>query len=311
MMKRMIAAAAALLLAAGAEASGLRTPFGEVVVRNLKIGQTYSLYKLVNLPLRVINTGDADVDLSIETIESTSDTLRAGYEALPNVEWIKVETSSFTLGPNREASSDLILSIPNDPKLLGRRFEGHIWSHTRSLHGTYGVGIISRLMLHIDSTPPTEDELKKKFVDERVANLDFTVLPSENDIGIIPLARDIDLRKEKKVAIKLINPNDRALNFRVRSIPVWESLIAPPDGYEGAFNPQWLTPQKSVVEVEGNSIADTSLTLNVPDEPRVRGKKLFFIVSIEVLEQKIPTRVYYRLRATMPDPEKGALPKNK
>src|SRR5476651_1849643 len=74
------AAAAALIALSALPAqatSGLRSPLGEVVIRHLKIGQTYSMYKLMNLPLRVVNTGDEDVDLHIETVAVTD--LLPGY----------------------------------------------------------------------------------------------------------------------------------------------------------------------------------------------------------------------------------------
>src|SRR4051812_36407224 len=94
MMRRltMIAAwTAALAAAVPVSGAGLRTPFGEVVVRNLKIGQTYSLYKLVNLPLRVVNTGDAPVELLVDVIPVSTDSLRAGYERAGEG-WVKAET---------------------------------------------------------------------------------------------------------------------------------------------------------------------------------------------------------------------------
>ena len=285
---------------------GLRTPFGEVIVRNLKIGQTYSLYKLVNLPLRLVNTGDSPLDLRIDTIQTPSSEVKVGYDAIPSTGWVRVDRSSMTIGPNREGTTDVIISIPNDASLLGRRFQADIWSRTVGGRGTYGVGLQSRLLLQIDSTPPTEEELRKKYVDERVADLDFTVLPMDGAVGAVPLGRKVDLRRERKMSIKLINPNDRPLNFRVRSIPVWESLITPSDGFEAAYNPQWLTPDGGVVKVGGNSIAETSLTLNIPDEPRNRGKKFLFVVSFDVLEQKIPTHVYYRLMVTTAAPEPSA-----
>lgn len=286
--------AAALLSTSPAPvmASGLRTPFGEVIVRNLKIGQTYSMHKLLNLPLRVVNTGDEIVDLRIETILSPA--LNPGYEQIPSLDWVRVESGTFTVRPNREAVTDLIVTIPNDPALLGRRFQADIWSHTVDPRAIL-VGLGSRLLMHIDSTPPTEAELKKKFVDETVANLDFTIMPLSGGASEFPLGRTVDLRKEYKIAIKLVNPNDRALNFRVRSIPVWEGLITLPAGYEEAFDPRWLTPEKDVVKVEGNSITQTSLRLNIPDKPEFRGKRLFFLVGFEVLEQKISSRVFYRL----------------
>lgn len=295
-MTRNLMTAALMMLAMNAgAAAGLRTPFGEVVVKNIKIGQTYSLYKLLNLPLRVVNTGSEETDLAIETILLPAHDMRPNYEPLGSSDWVKVAQSSFTVGPNREAATDLIISIPNDPSLLGRRFEADIYSHTVSRHGVYAVALLSRLMIHVDSTPPTEEELKKKFVDETIANLDFTVIPINHEVRDIPLGRPVDLRKQSKVSIKLINPNERTLNFRVRSIPSWESTIRPPEGFEDPADSKWLKPEKEIVKVDGNSIGETTLILNLPDEERNRNKGLFFIVSFEVLEQKISTRVYYRL----------------
>jgi hypothetical protein len=295
----VLAVLALALSAVCAQANmGLRTPFGEVVVRNLKIGQTYSLYKLVNMPLRLVNTGDQSVDVEVLTIKSPPSEVKIGYDAIPSTDWVRVETASMTVAPNREVASDVIISIPNDPALLGRRFEADILSHTIPGRSAYAVGLQSKLLMQIDSTPPTEEELKKKFVDERVADLDFTILPLDGAVSDVPLGRSVDLRRERKIAIKLINPNDRTLNFRVRSIPVWESVIVPPEGFEGAYNPQWLKPESDVVKVDGNSIRETSLTLNIPDEERNRGKRFLFIASFDLLEQKISTHVYYRLLVT-------------
>jgi hypothetical protein len=283
------------MLATMAHSAGLRTPFGEVIVRNVKIGQTYSLYKLLNLPMRVINTGNEETDIAIEVIHVSTSELRKGYEQIGSTDWVRLERSSFTVGPSREAVTDVIINLPNDPALLGRRFEADIFSRTISIRGMYVVGLQSKLLMHVDSTPPTEEELKKKFVDENLANLDFTVIPVNSHVTGIPIGQAVDLRKEKKINIKLINPNERDLNFRVRSVPHWESMIQLPDGYEAPSDPKWLVPEKDVVKVEGNSIGETSMTLTIPKEDQYRAKKFFFILSFEVLEQKIPTHVYYRL----------------
>ncbi|MDE2144074.1 MAG: hypothetical protein KGJ84_16820 [Elusimicrobia bacterium] len=288
----LLTAAALLAGFARAEASGLRTPLGEVIIRNLKIGQTYSMYKLLNLPMRVVNTGDDNIDLKISTVRPTR--LNDGYEEVPSLDWVHVEQSTFTVAPNREAMTDLVIAIPNDPALMGRRFQADIWTHSTDPRALQ-VGLQSHIMLQIDSTPPTEEELKKKFVNEQLANLDFTVLPINATAADIPLGRAVDLRKERKISIKIVNPNDQALNFRARSIPVWESVITPPAGFEDAPNAQWLRPDKEILKVDGNSIADMGLTLEIPDKPVYRGRHFLFLVTFEVLEQKIPTRIYYRL----------------
>lgn len=307
-MKRILTAAVFLALTASAHArAGLRTPFGEVVVKNIKIGQTYSLYKLLNLPMRVVNTGSEEVDLQMEMVRISTAEMRPNYEVLGSSDWVRLAQSTFTVGADHEAVSDLIISIPNEPALLGRRFEADIYSHTVAQHGVYAVALLSRLLIHVDSVPPTEEELKKKFVDETIANLDFTVIPINAAVQDIAVGREVSLRKERQIVIKVINPNERALSFRVHSMPSWESTIRPPEGFEDPVDPKWLKPETETVKVEGNSIGMTSLTLNIPENPAYRGKNYFFIVSFEILEQKIPARVYYRLLVgTESAPKTGA-----
>lgn len=301
-MRVMFAAiAAALAAAAPASGAGLKTQFGEVIVKGLKIGRTYSMHKLVNLPLRLVNTGDAEVEVVISAIQPSKDVLRDGYDVIPSTSWVKLDAEQLVIGPSREGATDISISIPNDPALLGRRLQVDFWSRTRDLMSPVAVGLQSHLLLHIDSTPPTEEELKAKYVDETLANLDFTVSPTSTDIGTVPLGREFDLRKERKISLKLINPNDMALNFRVRAIPVWESLAVPPAGTEAALDAGWLKPGKEIVKVEGNSIGEVPLTILIPDEERTRGKRFLLLLGVEVLEQKISTKVYSKIFVTTAD----------
>lgn len=290
--------AALCVLGGAAEAAGLRTKFGEVVLRGLKIGQTYSLERLINLPLRLLNTGEETVDLKIDVIAITTASTKAGYDPIPDISWIKLSKQEFTLEPNHEAVTDVVVSLPNDPSLLGRRFEADIWSRTQSKFQMFAVGVQSRLLIHIDSTPPTEEELKKKFVDRRIADLDFTLLPAAGTAEGVPLGVDYNLKKERKLSIKLINPNDVKINFRIRSVPNWEALLAIPAGYEDAYDPRWLKFAAEIIEVEGNSIKETGMILHIPDEDRYRGKAFLFPVAVDVLEQEISARVYYKLLVT-------------
>jgi hypothetical protein len=304
--KIILASLAAVLAAAPARAgAGLKTQFGDVVVKGLKIGQTYSLSKLVNLPLRLVNTGDSEVEVVITPIIPSAAVLRDGYEPVPSADWVRVESSSLLIGANREGATDVIVSIPNDPKLLGKRIQADIWSHTRDPMAPVAVGIQSHLLIHVDSEPPTEDELKKKFVDETLANLDFSVMPMSVDLGVLPAGKAHELRKERKLALKLINPNDHAVTFRVKPLPVWESLILPPPGTAAALDANWLKPAKEVVKVEASSIGEVSLTLTVPDDAKTRGRRFMLLLAVEVLEQKIPTKVYSKYFVTVPATEKA------
>src|SRR5689334_20051382 len=100
---------------------GLRTKFAEVSVENLKIGQTVSMAEVVNLPLRVMNTGKDPVDLVVDVIPGNDGEVKKGFERIPDTSWIKLQQSTFTVPPGLEAVTDVIISIPNDKSLLGRR----------------------------------------------------------------------------------------------------------------------------------------------------------------------------------------------
>jgi hypothetical protein len=295
---RLVVLAAVLssfcLPAAAQQTAGLRTKFGQVRVRGLKIGQTYSMDELLKLPMRLVNTGSQTVDLVIDTIPVTGAT-EPGYEPMPGESWVKIDKREFTVDAGHEAVTDLIISIPNDPKLLGRRFEARIWSKTIPKSGQYAAGLISKLLIEVSSVPPTEDELKKKFVDRQIANMDFTLFPTEGIADDVPLGVDFDLKKERKLSIKLVNPNDAALHFRIRPEPVWESLLTVPSAFREPVDFNWVRPSTDTVVVGGNTIKDTALIINIPDDVQYRGQSFFFGIAVEILEQEIPARAYYKL----------------
>ncbi len=292
----LLALALTALAYKNAQASiGMRTPFGEVAVKNLQIGLTYSLTKLINLPLRLINEGDKPINIESEVIPVPKGGLKKGFERIPDSSWVKLAKHHFTVQPLHEAVSDVIISIPNDPKLLGRKFQVDIWSRSVGKHGMYQTGLESRLLLFINSTPPTEKQLKEKFVNKKLSNLNFDLFPSAGVAKDVPLGKDFDLMKERHLSIKIVNPNDQKLNFQLRSIANWEVELPLPPGVQDAPDPKWVRPAKEIISVAPNMIKETPLIVHIPDLPEYRGKAFFFVISADILEQDIPTHVYYQL----------------
>jgi len=80
-------------------------------------------------------------------------------------------------------------------------------------------------------------------------------------------------------------------------------LLTLPDGYEAASHFDWVRPSTDTVTVDGNSIKDTALIINIPDRDEYRGKGYGFVIAVEILEQEISARVYYKLLLkTQPKP---------
>ncbi len=299
---QLLTLAALLGLAAlPASAGGLRTPFGEVVVRNLKIGQTYSLQKMINLPYRVVNTGEDQVDLMIDVIRLDTSTLKDGYEPLPDLSWVTLSTRSFTVQPNEEVATDVVVSIPDDEKYMGHRYQANIWARTRDRSSIVAVGMMSKLLIAVSSKRATVEEQKYKPSDHQLANLDFTLFPSVGKIPDFPVGREVDLAKEYKVSIKLVNPNDQAMTFKIVSEPNWETLLGRPNGFEDAWDPKWLRPAVDEVEVPGNSLKDVPLFLHLPQSDAYYGRHFFFPVSVTPVGTDIPTRVFYKLLVGVQD----------
>ena len=133
---------------ANLHAAGLSTGFSEVTLEDLEIGKAYSTKEVALLPLVVVNTGEESVDLKVEVLQSQVPELKEGYMPLPALSWIKLEKADFlNIKPNETAITDIIVSIPNDEKYLGKQYQVFIWSHTTGTK--IGVGLKSKLLLKI------------------------------------------------------------------------------------------------------------------------------------------------------------------
>jgi len=158
------------------EAGGLSTQLGEAVIENLQIGQTYNLQQLANLRLIVTNTSDYGVDLKMDILFPDSSELKKGAEPIPDTSWMKLSQSLFKLGPNEKATSDIIISIPDEDQYLGKKYQVTIWSHTLAGSGpgmflTYGLK--TRIIFTTDTVKATKNEI----VTSSDASVNFSLKP--------------------------------------------------------------------------------------------------------------------------------------
>ena len=125
---------------------GLSTTFGQVKVDNIRIGQNYSMEKDANVPLVIKNTSDIELALKIDVLKPKENELIEEYEAIPDTNWVTLEQDSFVLPPKTEISTDVIISIPDEERYKGKRYQVYIWSHTT---GSIAIGLKSKLLISI------------------------------------------------------------------------------------------------------------------------------------------------------------------
>lgn len=275
--------------------AGLSTQAGEVLIENLKIGQTYNTRELVDLPLRVRNNGNETVDLEMKLHLPPENEVRRGYEPIPDISWVKLSKDFFTVGPGESAVADVIISIPDDEKYFNKRYQFNIWSHTLPGGKFIALGVDSRFLFTIVNV--RADITEERYM-ELIGDINFSLLPHRLHINNLKLGKKYDIEKLTGVSFKLINPNERKFTYKMTSLDTKKALVNVTGGWEDCPDPSFLTFDKSEFTVGANEIKKIRVYLEFPDKKEYKGKKYLFIIYTEILGQPIEFGVYNNLYVT-------------
>lgn len=281
-----------------AKAGGLSTQLGEVVIENLQIGQTYNLKQLANLRLIVTNTSDYSVDLRMDVLLPDSVELKNGAEPIPNISWVKLSQNLFKLDPNEKASSDIILSIPDDDQYLGEKYQVTIWSHTLGGSGR-GMFLAYGLKTRIIFTTDTVRATKGQVITSSDASVNFTLKPEEIFLDNVELGKLYDVEKNTGLALKITNPTRQKQTFKLQSLTVSNSVATLTKEYLDAPDASFLKFSDSSFVLPPKGTKTIKMYLKFPPENEFSGKKYMFVVHVFTVDQKVSTGVYSRLYASI------------
>jgi hypothetical protein len=278
-------------------AGGIRTDFGDVLIEILGIGQTYNLRDLAGTPLKVTNTGASTINLVLD-VQIPKDSFitplrkEAGFHPIPSIDWVTLSQSQFLVPAGESAYTDVIIKIPNDPALYGKKFQASIYSRTIGTNFLQ-LGVWSHLQMTIVPSPEAQAEMERNRKHGIVGNMDYTLLPDKLVILNIPLGRPVDVKKELKKTMMLANSGSDPIRLRLKVVQVGGSPLSLQSGYEEPADLNWLKIASPEVEVDGASFADPGLTLTLPNDPKLHGKKLMFIVKVEPADPEVVGVTYY------------------
>ncbi|MDO8734238.1 MAG: hypothetical protein Q7K21_03665 [Elusimicrobiota bacterium] len=277
--------------------AGISTTFADVVLENLQIGRSYNLRTTKNVSMIIKNMADETIDVNITLTKPEKDDLKGGYEPIPDTNWIQIVPNKYRLGPFEKGSSDVIITIPNDEKLIGRHFQIRLLSAGMSVPAPAGqlviaTGTSTRLRLSIGTLGPEVLKAEKKR--KKMMTLDFEMDPVNIIIKEpIELGKKIDLRKEKGIKLNLIN---RATESVQLNMIVATDQPTPEKDYE-IGNPKFLEIKPKKITLEGESLKKLELYLKIPDEEKYRNKKYVFFIKAEV-PAEVPVEVFSKLFVT-------------
>ncbi|MFZ1946051.1 MAG: hypothetical protein WAW06_00725 [bacterium] len=263
-----VLAAAMALHAAAAQGAGLKTTFVKVSLDNLRIGRTYNIREMANLPLAVYNTGDAATDIEVEATVPIQGEGREGYEPIPDASWITFTQRAFEgVLPGALAMTDVLISVPDNPVYLGRRFQVMIWSHTTG-GGLVACGLKSEVLFAVNPEPGEPERA-------------ITMLPTEIYLtGVEPGAAFSVRDAGSGVTLKIFNPLEEDRTVRLASVRIEDSPLALKDGHLGCPDPAFLKLEAETVTIPGRGQASVEIGVRFPDDPQYRGKRYMFAVAL-------------------------------
>ncbi len=278
------------------KAGGLSTQLGEAVIENLQIGQTYNLAELANLRLIVTNTSDFAVDLRMDILMPQSSELRQGAAPIPDLSWVKLSRNLFELGPNEKASSEIIISIPDEDRHLGKKYQVMIWSHTLGKEGMLlAYGLKSRIIVTTDSVKASDGGA----VTSSDATVDFTLFPGEIYLDNVQLGKVYDVEMRSGLILKIVNPSDREQAFKLQSRTVVNSAATLTKEYDDAPDASYLTFSDSEFILPAKGTKLIKMYLEFPRKREYSGKRYMFVIHAFTTDEKITTGVYSRLYASI------------
>lgn len=236
-----------------AVAGGLRCSIGEVVVDNLKIGQTYSLNTLANLPLSITNTGDQEVHVAIDALVPGESELKNGAEALPSTSWASASPDTLRLEPGETKTAEMVLEIPDDEALFGRKFQVMFWSHTLPVPGRLlAVGLKSRVIFTIDTS--REDP---GVVPTGALGIEFATKDVRFDR--VKPGKTYRLEDATKQPLEIKNVSDRTLEVELEVLPA--------DAFGAVLDPGYA----ELLDSGHLELSDTKLVLEPGEAKTIEG----------------------------------------
>jgi len=273
------------------------TKFADVIMEYVQPGKVYNLRTMRNLPYRVHNDSDGPVDLSITIEIPTKDQLKPGYEAIADPSWVRLVPNRLKLAPGEEGLVDVILQVPEGQDYVGHHYQAHIVCQTaepppgEATSLSFGIALASRLRFSVGIAGPEEvKQMQKRGIYQM---LNFTLEPDVQYVpGFMKIGETVDLAP-KGTRVTLINRSPQKLDFTLTPV-VAPGGMSPPTGYE-LGDPSWITVEKSKITVDGDAIKSSNLTLHLPDDPTLKGKRFMFVIQAGLQGREIPVEVYARV----------------
>lgn len=271
---------------------GLKS-IGEVHIKGVKVGQTYSIKDVFNTTLKFFYGGSDQIGKVKIVIQSpTHEDCLKGFEPIPDISWIKLDKDEFIMQPNTWGEADVIISIPDEEKYMGKKYQAFFLIREipplpemieTGIGLGIGVAVRPKLLLEIAPNPATEEE-KKMLMQKKIKTVaNFELSPAVVFVDNLEVGRKVDIVKEENIKIRIINTTDDNIKLQISSVKFTDAVSHQPlEGYEPG-EPEFLIIDKKNIKIKPDSIYIIPLKIFIPDEKKYKEKKLVFLLKVETI----------------------------
>lgn len=110
--------------------AGSLTATGELLIENLVPGKEYHIKDIAGMAFKITNNTDKPMHITVAPVLPDKQLLRKGFKCLPKIGWISVEPKTIVLEPGKTEYPDVVIKLPRNGKLQGKKFQFHVWSRT-------------------------------------------------------------------------------------------------------------------------------------------------------------------------------------
>ena len=260
---------------ANQEKGGIKVNYTKVVVENLPIGQKISLSKIANYPLKITNKFKRPLDMVLSVIkpQETWD----DFLPVPEVSWIKLQQELVTVPAQTTCELEVNIILPDDEKLLGKKFQANIVVRTSNKNSTVGYEVTGFLLFTL---APKRNDKALALALQSPLDSKFTLVPSRLDIYKVIPGQVIEVKHSEGDWVKLNNKISQTREYVVKAVSVAGTAVVPDKGSQLGNKADIILETEKIRLLSDQNSKDLKIKIKVPSEVVLSQGPLFYLVAI-------------------------------
>lgn len=301
---KMIPAAFICLVLAPGRPWAISNNYAQVLIENLRIGNTYSMSELANMPLIIGNSNLFPTKIKIEVISPDPAKLKSGFESLPDLSWISLGESIVTVPAQGEIKTDVKIKIPKKKALLGKKYQVSI----RATEMREATGVVVNFSVAgqlLFTIAPVRGSGRAQNKVKTELNLNFTLDPDRLYANDVAVGEQVEVLTGDKKSFQVSNPNDSELTLRIVPLAGDDPMLEIEPEYEVLKDPSCIILPESTLVLPPKTRQEYKISVRIPDGEEHAGKKYQFFVSFSMGGVQTGTRIMRVFISTKPAAGEG------